>query len=437
LGDGGKSARLPSNAAKRQKHRQHFMNISASPAHTNPQPPHFRYLDHPVLTPQAGVPWADSMVLNPAIIDDPRSNRIHMIFRTSGPWTWMDAGGQSLPYPYFLGYACSDDEGVTWQADFSRYCLGPALEKEPGKIRILARDGSQKINYANGGIEDPRLFRLDGKVYLTTANRMFPPGAYWVHDEPMQCAPAWARNGGANPAGLGRAASENLTVSTLWEVDLDALARRDYEKAFAYVTHLTDPERGDNRDVFLFPEKLVIDGRPQYACLHRPPRPETFGAEFRGLPPSILLATAGCLEDLPTDRARHRLLARPQFEWEGDRIGASWAPLPLGGGEWLLPCHGKQDAKVGYTQSFMILRPGADGCPVVVHRCPARLMYAQQPWELAGRFPTPCLFTCGGLVRKSGDLLMTYGAADTKTGVAWVNCEQLVAYVRKFDKDGK
>jgi predicted GH43/DUF377 family glycosyl hydrolase len=171
-------------------------------------------------------------------------------------------------------------------------------------------------------------------------------------------------------------------------------------------------------------------------CLHRPARPGVYGAEFAALPPSIFMAAADRPEDLGTPRAAHRLLAAPRFEWEGDRIGASWAPLPLGGGEWLLPYHGKQDAITGYTQSFMILKCGADGWPEVAHRCPDRLMFARKRWELDGRFKTPCVFTCGGVVR-GGTLLMTYGAADTVAGAAWADLAELVAHVRRYDAAGR
>lgn len=91
---------------------------------------------------------------------------------------------------------------------------------------------------------------------------------------------------------------------------------------------------------------------------------------------------------------------------------------------------------MGYTQSFMILRPGGGGWPEVAHRCPDRLMYAKQAWELSGKFTTPCVFTCGGIVR-DGELLMSYGAADTVAGVAWVNFDELVGHVRKYDAQGK
>src|SRR5690606_12626313 len=101
------------------------------------------------------------------------------------------------------------------------------------------------------------------------------------------------------------------------------------------------------------------------------------------------------------------------FDWETNRIGASWPPVKLAPGEWLLPYHGKQEkGNVGYTQSFMILEERPGGWPVVRHRCSERLLYATLPWELEGKFPTPCVFTCAG-VQLGDDLVMSYGAADT------------------------
>ena len=396
--------------------------------------PTIETLEAPVLRPAPGVAWAETGILNPAVIDEPGSSRLHMLFRASGPWPQARRAGQPLPYPIFLGYASSDDAGRTWQADLSRPALAPALETEPDKIRIRARDGGDVVNHANGCIEDPRLFRLDGRLYCTTACRMFPPGPYWECIDLMQCSPAWAREGAHE---FGMAATENVTVSVLWEVDLDALRAGDYERAFSYVTHLTDPERGDNRDVFLLPAQVPVNGTPRYLCFHRPHDPSHYGQAYSGLAPAIFLAAASRLEDFATSSAEHRLLAVSELPWEGDRIGASWVPLPLKNGEWLLPYHGKCDSTIGYTQSFMILESGADGWPVVKNRCSDRVMYARRDWELSGVFKTPCVFTCGGLVQEDGRLLMTYGAADTVSGVAWTDLVALVGRVRCFDPHGQ
>ena len=63
-------------------------------------------------------------------------------------------------------------------------------------------------------------------------------------------------------------------------------------------------------------------------------------------------------------------------------------------------------------------------------------MYAQQDWELSGQFKTPCLFSCAGELIDD-QLLISYGAADTKVGVAQVSFPELVDYVKKFDAVGR
>lgn len=394
----------------------------------------FECSPRPVLVPQPGCVWADHMVLNPAIIDEPGSTRLHMLFRASGPWPHMQREGQPLPYPIFLGYAFSDDNGHSWQADFSRPTLAPALKQELSELYITSPNGQRVVNYANGCIEDPRLFRLEGKLYLTCACRMFPPGPYWTGSELTCCTPKWALEGKHD---LGNAATSNVTVSVLYEVDLDALKAQDYATAFRYVTHLSDPERGDNRDVFLFPEKMRISGRERFVCLHRPWSPGEYEVGRGVRQPSIMISAADDLGDFATDRALQHLLATPVFDWEASRIGGSWPAIRLDDRQWLLPYHGKlETGNVGYTQSFMVLEETSDGWPVIRHRCSERLLYATQAWELDGNFQTPCLFTCAGVL--AGDeLIMSYGAADTKAGIARVDFQRLVAHVREFDAQGR
>jgi beta-1,2-mannobiose phosphorylase / 1,2-beta-oligomannan phosphorylase len=386
----------------------------------------------PLLEPRPGCPWADTMVLNPAIVKHPASPRLHMLFRASGPWPQMQYPGRPLPYPIFLGYAFSDDGGNSWSADFSRPALAPAIKDQPEDLFITSALGHRVINHANGCIEDPRLFWLDGKLYLATACRMFPPGPYWINDEPTQCAPGWILGDHA----FGRAVRENLTVTVLWQVDLNQLASKNYDSAFKYVCNITDPQRGDNRDTMLFPERLVIDGRRRYVALHRPMTPGLYGVPDAPPLPSMYLAVADSLDGLAGPNAQHDYLAGPLFEWEHSRVGASFPPIRISEDEWLVAYHGKQDAIVGYTQSFMILRERRHGFPAIVHRCSDRLMYAKQPWELAGKFKTPCLFSCAGEV--IGDrLVISYGAADTKVGIASVDLKELIDHVRKFDAIGR
>ena len=39
-----------------------------------------------LLKPQPDCPFASEMVLNPAVIRDPKTGRLHMLIRVSGPW---------------------------------------------------------------------------------------------------------------------------------------------------------------------------------------------------------------------------------------------------------------------------------------------------------------------------------------------------------------
>ncbi|MDD9265545.1 hypothetical protein ACFPES_00725 [Paenibacillus sp. GCM10023248] len=400
--------------------------------------PQFKYSSQPVLEPAAGCDWASKMVLNPAIVKDPVSDRLHMLFRATGPWSQKRLEGKHDPYPIFLGYAFSDDLGATWEADFSRPALAPSLNWNEADIVIHNVNGELVKDYANGCIEDPRIFQVEGEWYVSVACRLFPPGPYWLVDQdpPVQTrydyVPEWALTGD-EPFHV--TARMNETVTVLYKLNLDKLKAGHYEEAFTYVCPLTDGARSDNRDVFLFPEKMMIDGKRQYVLLHRPMNPAHFpGGEAAGMP-SIFVAAAERIEDLATSEATHRLMATGIFDWEEDRIGASWPPLQISEDEWLISYHGKKDVHFGYTQSFMIVKERDNDFPVVTHRCPDRLMFAQQDWEMPSDYPTPCLFATAGIV-VGDDLIISYGAADQKVGIAWVNYEDLIAHIRHYDADG-
>jgi len=353
-----------------------------------------------------------------------------MLFRATGPYSECAQAGKPPPFPIFLGYAWSDDGGSSWKSDFSRPALAPQLSSCVVELYLTNSLGRRVVNHANGCIEDPRLFLMDGECYLTVACRMFSPGPYWIKDDPMQCAPQWAR-AGKNP--LGRAASENVTVSVLFKVNLAALSGGDYGSAFEYCCHLTDPALGENRDVVLFPERLRIDSRDVYACLHRPWEPRLYSAGITNCAPSILCGVAEKLEDLAASPAQ-TVLASPIFDWEGDRIGASAPLLQLSKNTWLLSYHGKKDSIEGYTQSFMILDT-AGGLPVVKHRCSDRLLYPVETWEMPGRFKTPVIFVTG-MIQIGDELLLGYGAADERVGVCRMDLPVLLEYLETFDAQG-
>lgn len=395
--------------------------------------PVFKYSPNPVLEPKEGCNWADTMILNPAIIKDPVTDEIHMIFRATGPAPEKRMKGSPYdPYPIFLGYAKSADMGKTWEADFSRPALAPALNYEIDEMFITDDEGKKVINYTNGCIEDPRIFEVEGELYLSAACRMFPAGPYWEGGGTHTNKPEWAK---ADNNPLGQAATKNVTVSVIYKLNFERLKNKDYDNSFTYVCNLTDGNVDDNRDVFLFPEKMLINGKSQYVLIHRPNNPRHFVANNERLKPCIMLAAAENIKELATSNAEHRLFATQLFDWEEEKIGASWPPMRIGKKEWLLPYHGKQLPDYGYTQSFMILEEQENDFPKIVHRCPERLMFAQQKWELPDKFPCPCIFSTGGIV-SNDTLIISYGAADQKVGIAYVSMSELVSYIKTFDDLG-
>ena len=332
-----------------------------------------------------------------------------------------------------LENADGNTEKVTSKQD--TYKIGSefmdAFEEKNGSVicsKLKGLDGGEMLRSCNGCIEDPRMFPFEGTLYLTVACRAFPPGPYWEHDDPVQCMPDAVR---ASAAGFGRAVKENSTVTLLYRVDLGALRERCYDEAFSFVAPLHNPDISDDRDVVLFPRRLRIGGSDRIVCVHRPKHPWHYAIGKELSAPSIFFALGDSLADFADGSAQEFVFAKPEFPWEANRIGASWAPLEIEHGLWLLPYHGKQDDRVGYTQSFMLLRERTAGLPEILARPEERLLHASEPWELEGDFAIPCLFTCSGVLRTDGILLMGYGAADAKVGLVSVNWNELCRYLKQ------
>jgi len=381
--------------------------------------------------PNPNSDWGCKMVLNPAMIQDPADSKmIHMLFRATGPGpaSCFRVPGKPLPYPIFLGYAVSRDEGTTWEYDWSCPAFAPGLKQKLDELMATDSFGRRMFDYHNGCIEDPRLFFFEDKLYMTVACRAFPPGPYWEYDDPVQCMPDVIRKIADQ---YGKAVAKNTTVSLLYEVDLEALKAHRYDEAFTFVAPLHQPDISDDRDVMFFPRRLEINGRQKIACLHRPKTPWKYEAGKTVTAPSIFMAVGDSFADFFDGLAEEFVFAVPEFPWEADRVGASWPPIEIEKGLWLFPYHGKQDEVVGYTQSFMLLRETGLEIPKIIVRPSERLLYASEKWELEGEFSTPCIFTCSGILRRDRTLLMAYGAADSKVGLASVNFDDLVSWLKK------
>ncbi|MBE7038027.1 MAG: hypothetical protein E7404_03895 [Ruminococcaceae bacterium] len=375
-----------------------------------------------VLTTKKEAPWMDMAVLNPAIIE--YKDKMIMLFRTKGSEgkAWDDP---EAIYPIAVGFGISNDGGETWDFDTSRPALFPKCELDIDKVFVTNKYGKKVPNCANGSIEDPRLFMIEDKCYLTVACRLFPLGNLWWNNNMTRMVPDWTSNED-NP--FGKSAKDNPTVTVLYEVNLEKLVKRDYDNAFYYLTHLSNPDFGENRDIVFLPEKQLIDGKMQYVMIERPVEPFR-NPYLDAKKPSMVFSAAETFYDFVKEDNKKVLIAEPTFEWEANRIGASAPPIRIDDKHWLLCYHGKQDDKVGYTQNFMVFKDRENDFPELIYHKDERLITVSEEWEKPGKFHIPCIFVTG-MVKKDDKLILAYGAADERVGLMTLDYNELLNHLK-------
>ena len=177
---------------------------------------------------------------------------------------------------------------------------------------------------------------------------------------------------------------------------------------------------GDNKNCVVFPEK--IDG--QYVILHRPM-------------PRIVCTRVSSLEvEWPRDGAF--VLGPSPGTWRSSRVGAGAPPIRTDVG-WLLPFHGSTSLEEGnvYSMGWCVLDLEHPETVRYVSEEPA--LVPEAPYEIElGEIPQvdPANFRTGvrvvfpqGLVERGDDLLVYYGAADTRVAAARVGKQDLIASI--------
>lgn len=378
-----------------------------------------------ILRPVADCPFASEMVLNPGLVEDPKTGRLHMLVRVSGPWPEKQLEGCPLPFPIFFAYAWSDDGGKSFDFDLSRPALSPRLACKLDEMYVENGRGERVPNYHNGCLEDPRLLFIEGECYCIIAARTFAPGPYWQHDDPVQCMPEWAKR---QDSPIGNQA--NVTTTVLYKVDLARLAAKDYDAAFTYISDLTDPANGEDRDVFIFPEKMKIDGKMQYVMIHRPHHPDAYEGITESRP-AIVISAAEDLYSFAKGATRRKVLYAPELAWQGDKVGGSTPPISMGGGEWLFNFHARASEQIGYAQSFMILKEKENDFPEISHLYPKPWIVNEEDFEAPSKFPIPCIFFTG-IVKKDDRLIVSYGAADENAAVMELDYDKIVSVLKNY-----
>lgn len=254
-------------------------------------------------------------------------------------------------------------------------------------------------NSRTAGVEDPRITRLEELDV-------------WV-----MCYAAYGPLG----AKVALAVSRDLTS---WQ-RLGPVAFR-YEPALG-----ADLTMFPNKDAAFFPQVVrAPDGQPALALLHRP-----FFRMSAMIPGAPTILPAGVDDEresiwisyVPLTAAKddlkaltwlrgHRLLATPDFAWEGVKIGAGPPPIRTDAG-WLLIHHGVRDTDSGleYAAGAMLL--DHDDVSQIRWRSPEPLLRPETGDEISGTvghvvFPTAIDVTPGGRT------VVYYGMADDKIGAA-------------------
>lgn len=218
---------------------------------------------------------------------------------------------------------------------------------------------------------DPRLVRIDGRIYVMWCNGYHGP-----------------------TIGLG------------------------YTDDFKTFTQLENALLPFNRNGVLFPKKIQGD----YCLLSRPSDSghTPFGEIYLSRSPDLV------------HWGRHRHVMAPIREengWQSTKIGAGPAPIETSEG-WLLIYHGVNTTCNGFIYSGGAALLDLDEPWKVIARCDPYLITPNTQYESVGNVPN-VVFPCGSLIDgPTGRLALYYGSADTVVSVAFGSIPEIVDYVK-------
>lgn len=329
-----------------------------------------RHPDNPIVQPGL-FPWRRCAVFNPGVVRD-----------DDGTFYMLERAVERLaPFRSQLGLLRSDD-GVRFTH----------VRPEP----VFTSD---QVGYPHGGIQDPRVVKIGDRFILVYVLRKWcancrPTGIGLPDYEPV-------RYPGQDPAEPNNSRS-GIAVSAdmvRWE----------------HVAWIT-PDPLDDRDNILFPEK--IGGR--YCLLRRPL--EFVGPAYGTEKPAMWLSWS---EDL-LRWSEPVLLAKPEFAWEGKKIGGSTQPVRTAEG-WLVTYHGV-DERNRYCLGALLLDL-ADPTRVL-YRTPEPIMVPELYYERCGLVIQDCIFPNSNVL--VGDTLyLYYGACDTAIALATAPLAAILAELRR------
>ena len=171
-----------------------------------------------------------------------------------------------------------------------------------------------------------------------------------------------------------------------------------------------------NRNGVLFPRK--IGGK--YLMFSRPSDNghTPFGDIFISQSPDLV--HWGC----------HRHVMRPIGGWQSTKVGAGPVPIETREG-WLLIYHGVLTSCNGFVYSAGAALLDLDEPWKVIARTAHYIISPQELYECVGDVPN-VVFPCAALTdAPTGRIAVYYGAADTVTGLAFCQVDELIDFIQK------
>lgn len=318
-----------------------------------------RFSGNPILSPKQENWWESKAVFNPGALYE--SGRLHLLYRAIGDMDVSCLGYASSPDGFHI------DERLDEPAYFPR-------EPFEGVGLVQRLTGSHGSRYASGGggmggCEDPRLTRIEDRVFLTYV----------------------AYNGFSHPR------------SALSSISLDDFLVKNWawEKPV-----LISPPGIIDKNACMFPEK--IGGK--YVIFHR-------------VFPDILIDFVDTLDfDGETYLEGQYRIPSCDTSWDSRKVGAGPPPLKTKEG-WLLIYHGVDDRDPGRYKIGAMLLDLLEPYSVIA-RTPEPLMEPEAVYENEG-WKSGVVYPCGAAI--IGDrLFVYYGAADRTTCVATIMLDRLL-----------
>ena len=188
-----------------------------------------------------------------------------------------------------------------------------------------------------------------------------------------------------------------------------------YTHDFKTFTKLENSFLPFNRNGVLFPRKL----NGKYAMLSRPSDNghTPFGDIFYSESPDM------------TYWGKHRWVMGRKGGWQSTKIGAGPTPIETTEG-WLLVYHGVLTSCNGFVYSAGAALLDIDEPWKVIYRTAPYIMSPQALYECVGDVPNVA-FPCAALTdAPTGRIAFYYGCADTVTGLAFAQVDELIDFVK-------